>query len=734
MAPSRLAAAFLLLTSALPAEVQRVVIFKVDGLPAGLVQDTLDRDRAMRRLPWIRHYFEKNGTRMQNFYTRGISLSVPSWQLLDTGQHLQIHGNVEYDRYTQRIYDYLNFFPFYVNYARSKQVDMPGVAVLDSLNMPLLLDRFPYQQRYQGFQLYQRQVRWKTLQEGLSKRFTSRPVQQLFDEWQAGFQFSTAVTEQLERELIAKLQDPSIRYLDYFSGDYDHQAHLSNDRKLQLHLLDELDRLIGRIGAAIESSPLAANTVFIVVSDHGMNTAEGTFSQGYSLVNYFNSKEGGAHHVITNRHTLTEFKIRGLNPFVNRVLNPSGESLYLKDQAEKYPTVLLDLDGNERANVHFRNNALNQLHLCLQQISRGGATRALYADLFLQILDTQRGPWQAALKDLNAEIARLRGIEQKLAPEFGAAPKGKKWSPEESAAGDSAQWRRQAAVLKTTRDDIREYSEYARKLGALLSMTRERLLAADFQMEELIPPGAMGEPNTLDDLRSYVVGWNADGRTFHRINYLQALKALRVKNNVQPDVSSQPVDFIAVRLPDSILLYGGEERQMKIYTRPGEIRCEPVGGWKPGLPLHLMEDPDLRVIGSDRVAWLSQWHSEREWLEAIHKTKYSNGLIGLTEQFYSPFGERRRLVQTDLLLLANDHWNFNTRGFNPGGNHGSFFRISTHSVLMFWGGEKTGVPKGLLVERPYDSLSLVPTILYLMGAEDSSLPGERIRELGADRH
>ena len=80
-------------------------------------------------------------------------------------------------------------------------------------------------------------------------------------------------------------------------------------------------------------------------------------------------------------------------------------------------------------------------------------------------------------------------------------------------------------------------------------------------------------------------------------------------------------------------------------------------------------------------------------------------------------------------MLANDHWNFNVRGFNPGGNHGSFLRESTHSVLLFAGGKDTGIPAGLRVETPYDSLSFVPTILSLMGRPEPDLPGPVIQEL-----
>ncbi len=39
------------------------------------------------------------------------------------------------------------------------------------------------------------------------------------------------------------------------------------------------------------------------------------------------------------------------------------------------------------------------------------------------------------------------------------------------------------------------------------------------------------------------------------------------------------------------------------------------------------------------------------------------------------------------------------------------------------------IPRGLHVKTPYDSLSLVPTILTLMGTPDPTLPGPVITEL-----
>jgi hypothetical protein len=81
-------------------------------------------------------------------------------------------------------------------------------------------------------------------------------------------------------------------------------------------------------------------------------------------------------------------------------------------------------------------------------------------------------------------------------------------------------------------------------------------------------------------------------------------------------------------------------------------------------------------------------------------------------------------------VFASNHWNFNVRGFNAGGNHGSVLRTSTHSTLLLTG---AGITQGLQIEKPYDSLSFTPTLLKLIGREPATngykLPGPIIEEL-----
>ena len=788
------AAVFLLWCASAGAQVQRVVVLKVDGVPAEVLERELNRiDPATHKstLPWIDQVFRQGGSRVLNFYVRSISLSAPSWSMLDTGQHLEIRGNAEFDRYTGHVYDYLNFFPFYVDYALSRQVDMPGVEVLDDLKIPLLIDRFPYAAVYQGPQLYQRGVRWKSLQNGLTHRF-SHSLRDLLDEWTIGFEVGNTVEEQTERELIQKLADPSVRYLDYFTGDYDHVAHSTPDPAAQRLALERIDALVGRIWTAIEASPLAAQTVLVLVSDHGMNTQPGVFAQGYDLVHFFASRAGGAHHVVTNRHPLTEYKLKGLDPFVSEVITPSAESLYLKDSANQYPTAMLDLDGNERAAVYLRNSDLNELHILLDELDHAKlqpAVRRAAIDALFQVLYRHRSQWQATVLQLRSELEALRRAMDRRRLQVRAEPA--KWNAAQRDAGLDKDARRLSVELESWRQQDHTYSEFADALSRLVALTPADFEKRRLPADSLIPKHAMGELNSIHDLQNYVVGPGAEGlvlapdgsldfaRSFERRDYFSVLARLSVRNNVQAAVGSHPVDFIAMRIPpdarrldepgvkNAVWLYHDQDRQALILSRRNpagdlELRYIPIHGlsqdegraihfenapWAAGFPLHLCEDTNLAAPENERSEWLAAWHSESDWLRAVHRTEYSDGILALNEQFSradppgSDTGDeatlqefklrKRRLAEPDFLIFAGDHWNFNVRGFNPGGNHGSLRRISTRSVLLFAGGSNAGIPRGLVIEEPYDSLSFVPTILDLMGKKQDArdLPGRPIEEL-----
>ena len=771
-----------------PAQTKRVVVIKVDGLPYELVerfareQDPLT---GKSRLPWFDNVFFKNGTRITNFYVRGMSLSGPSWSSLDTGQHLQIKGNVEFDRDIPHTYDYLNFINFFFKQALAMDVDMTGTEVLDSLGVRMLIDAYDNYQRLPGQQLYGRGARMATLQRAGQSKFLKNP-KDLAGEFVSGLDFRSIVPDQIERELIERLNDPRVQYLDLYETSFDHVAHHNNDRESHLIGLRDIDAVVGRIWTAIQKSPMASETVLVVVSDHGFNTDERVISQGFNLVKLLGSSAGGGHHVVTKRRLMMDYSVKAIYPFVPPITTTSSESYYLKKQSADYPTALLDFDGNERAGLHLRNTDLNVLHILLQQLQRRDLSPQLRrpaTDAFFSLLASDKTRWQGDLDQLDEEIDPLRRATEKQSALCAAQPK--KFTLEDQELGRDDNARRVCVQARQGTQFANGYSTYVATMRNLLGLRPENFEPFKLKIEELIPRDAMGQRNTIHDLQNYVVGPGRDGlvlrsdgsldleRSFLRINYLTLIHEQMVRNNVQPGISNQPVDFIATRIPreviapalsedcqpddDVVWLYGGPDRQGLVLPRgeaQGQLRLRylPIANltqdeqgvirfdrapWQNGLPLRMLEDPRLDVPLNDRVAWLNDWHTDLEWLHAVHKTQYSNGFIGLHEQFtlfpapgtdenaaglssderlLHRFRRRqRRLVETDMLIVANNHWNFDVRGFNPGGNHGSFFRISTHSTLMFAGGESTGIPRGLAVTEPYDSLSVVPTILALTG-------------------
>ncbi|MEP6818462.1 MAG: alkaline phosphatase family protein, partial [bacterium] len=686
---------------------------------------------------------------------------------------------------TLQTYDYLNFIPFYVQTTAGRRVDMQGVEVLDSLGIPLLTDAFPHNERHATFSLFQRGPRYVTFQKALQNRFKKAP-KELFDEWtMGGLGLRDSVPDQLLRELIESIGDPRFRYLELVTTDFDHAAHHNNDREAHLLALKELDAMLGQIWTAIQKSPVAAETTLIVLSDHGFNTDERVYSQGFNLVKLLGSPAGGGHHVITKRRLLLDYALKGINPFAQGITTTTRDSYYLKGQSNEYPTAMLDFDGNERASLQFRDSNLNLLHIILQQLQLPNVSvpvRKALTNQFFNTLEARRADWQQNLDSLNKELGALRRAIERQRVLCAAQPK--KFTKEDGAAGRDDAAKRVCVWQDIWMGQEQGYSEYARTVTNLLALRKEDFNPSKLKIDDLIARRAMGEHNSVYDLQNYVagispggVGLKPDGsldldKSFVHVDYFSLLHNQTVRNNVQAGVTNYPVDLLAVRipsesvkpligeteiLPDVVWVSAGREQQALILAREdaagqlsfrylpiksltqdetGQLHFESVP-WLPGLPLEIFEDPQLQVADQNREKWLSEWHTDLEWLQALHRTRYSNGLIGLHEQLARHavgrllvdepgisaderllrllLRRQRENTEADVLVVANDHWNFDVRGFNPGGNHGSFFRISTHSTFMLAGGDKTTIPRAAVVEAAYDSLSYVPTLLALTG-------------------
>jgi hypothetical protein len=348
-----------------------------------------------------------------------------------------------------------------------------------------------------------------------------------------------------------------------------------------------------------------------------------------------------------------------------------------------------------------------------------------------------------------------------------------------------------------------QYAERCESLELRASVrTADALVEAP--ADKLFGAFDLGDRPSAADLASYPAGLREvalddagaldEQRSFETVNYLEALTGLRVRNGARAELGAAPVAFCAVALPVSdaarraaaagllapadaasataaYLLYGSARDQLVVFVRApagaeAALLAVPVTGfradagsvafdageWRAGLPLGLFEDPALDTRGEDRLAWLSSYHADREWLAAAHETANGLGVPALVEVL-SPFHRdafaaaaaadatedarllrrlelrRRDAAMPDLFVHAAPHWNFDVKDFNPGGNHGGFGRQSMHAVFWIRGGERTGVAAGpLAVATPYDGLDFAPTILEAAGVTvNGRLPAELVR-------
>jgi hypothetical protein len=378
-----------------------------------------------------------------------------------------------------------------------------------------------------------------------------------------------------------------------------------------------------------------------------------------------------------------------------------------------------------------------------------------------------RTEWSRTVAELKEETSALREAIETRRKTLAQQPR--KWNVEQRESGEDKAARRLSGELQEMEREYREYTSYLDHLQNLLSLELDIEHPFRRKISDIIPELSLGDHNTVWDLQHYVAGPSSAGlvvdaagkldeeQSFRHIDYFSLFSRQRARNNPQPALSARPIDFTAMRIPDGLYsgdtsvpqhgywVYADDNSQLLILVDgSGSITVKPIRHlmqhddgrisydtetWHAGLPLHLFEDSNLHLPqGADRGTWLSTWHTEREWLNAIHLCKYSNAVVGLIEEL-SPVAEnvpgvsgtnpvllryerrRRELVQADFHVFATDHWNFNTRNINPGGNHGAFFRISTHSVWMMSG---AGIPVRT-IDEPYDSLNFASTILSLSG-------------------
>lgn len=822
-----------------PALPTRVIVLKVDGLPqaaADAYVNRIDARTGRSELPWMRYLFYEGGVRVANFYSRGISLSEPAWAIVDTGQHSIIKGNFEVDRHTGDSADHLSFVGFNFDVIKKRRLYPAGVEALDACRVPLVSDAFAFEERETGMQLLRRGSRfYELLKVGLGP-FRGGSMVERAGDLLVGLNYHKVWAEVIERKFVEAVRNPTIRYADLYWPYIDEAIHDDNSDAGILAALKEFDGVLGRTQQAIADSGAADRTVLVVVSDHGATyDGEGRYSQGIRLTSYLEQPAFGAHHAMLRGGPLAAYSVAGsmLRPLTRGpATTVARQSLYLGDRPQQI-TCALDYDGNERAQLHFRDPDLNRLQMLWRAAKRGqldAARREAVCRAAVGILDCRRPAWSREADEVAEEVAalgRLIAARQQEARTLAASLVSLK--PADARTGSAApalagESRRLSAInsldrytdaLERSKEVTVEVNRYTR-LRDEYGLYRDRLrLRTSIRSPEsfraasedaLFGDRDFGASLTASDLTAYPIRLRdvvldasgaLDARaSFETVNYFDAFAAINIRNSVRSELGTRPVAWSVARLDvvhvaeafgdawtqvggsnavtDAFLVFGNADRQLVMLYRPGpddapEVELVPIMGfaadpagrlsftrasWQPGLPFGLVEDGGLDTGGVERLAWLSGFHSTREWFEAAHRTAMGLSVAGLTEVYAASYRrfltdaiaaaadaddrlllrlERRRRdgVATDLFLHASPHWNFDLKDFNAGGNHGGLGRSSMHAVLWMRGGPATGiVPGPVRVDRPYDGLDVAPTLLEAAGLASGGQPTDALRRLG----
>lgn len=376
---------------------------------------------------------------------------------------------------------------------------------------------------------------------------------------------------------------------------------------------------------------------------------------------------------------------------------------------------------------------------------------------------------------------------------------------------ESDRWEDLAQSEKEKRAEAWRSENYAEQYRAVAASLERRAAArsasdlVDAPVEDVFGAFDLGDRPSTADLLDYPAGLagvalDASGdldesATFVHVDYLRKLSEIRVRNAVRTDTTTAPVAYTTTRLPvdatvktavargvlsaddaarvgSAYLVYGDDDDQIVLFVAgardaSGPVRAVPVSrfaadavtgevtfesaSWRAGLPFGLFEDDALATGDVDRTAWLSAFHTDREWLAATSRTASGLGVPNLVEVLSCDYREgyaaaakrdatdderlvrrfelrRRDAAMGDIFLEAAPHWNFDVKDFNPGGNHGGFGRQSMHAVFWMHGGPETRVVPGpLVVAAPYDGLDFAPTVFEAAGVTtNGALPVELI--------
>lgn len=228
--------------------------------------------------------------------------------------------------------------------------------------------------------------------------------------------------------------------------------------------------------------------------------------------------------------------------------------------------------------------------------------------------------------------------------------------------------------------------------------------------------------NTLCQLRHYRTG-GAGGET----DLVERILGwdLGAQNLYPGKIADRPVAQILLKIDaERTAVFGRNGTRALIERRAGEngrhrfrylpvteISCTPEGEVRVGGAAG--DDPFGYLKAGIDGAWMGEFHSEREWLEAAKYCAYPDAVVSAANHLAwdGRIAEREQRFSPDMVLCAAKGWSFEPPD-EPSGAHGYLDYETAHIPLLVAGPNVRG---GVVITNAARTADVVPTVLMLLG-------------------
>lgn len=777
----------------------RLILVKIDGMPGLLLEAMLDPGSAAARrlpdpamfqlayrracqatgreilLPNLTHYFSRQGIRCE-MRSSTLTLSGPSWAVIDTGQPGIVKTNSYFNRYSGLLRNYLDQFREVYGLALGQTKRTTALWQLDLLGIPVMADAFPPRRTWQSIQLYCRERPVEQIAEiakvlaGAGEK-TGNPLKILRNHLKAKVyspdyqELSDQVMVNILAEKIRRTDPdgkPAYEFLSVLLTALDHQLHVDPDYHILMHWFTKIDGWLGKIMDAVLAGPASDRSLVVIVSDHGLDFDPGRTCYSLPVNGWLREPVLGGHTifepVVEDLHHAITVPVPGLD--YNRVMeslhSPYGKSVPYGEDG--YWTAFADNSGNLRFDAFFRNSGLNELHLLLLEGKRLAGhppgLRQVYS-VFREVAGRNQTWIEEAIRQGEQCVHAYRRSIQSLT---------EKPDPENADA------------VKRFRREIEEMERVSRALRRLLETGAgyhqfEEWCRSSLPVSTLIPKGYLGPVNTVAQLVRYTTGWEEGPEfrwreggvpAFRRLNYPRQLTGFQA-SNASAYGNPHPFAMVAARdrNPVPVTAPNRPWRQVvRLWFAPdgrcgelledeeGQLCYRPAGNGGDPAPFAAVSSgsvprPDQHTVAAEPPL-ANRWLEWRQWV--LLADEYPEAMVPVIladlyrENFQPVLDHNRRWLpgagenpeldltgsirfhfeqqESDLRVWTSRGWNVNSNSHTPGGGHGGFSKLETQVVFALWGGAWFPLRRGGYLAGASTTLDVAPTLFSLLGMLD----------------